>query len=151
MRLDRANGGWPQHRDHVTGKDLPCLDIAGRAQTATLHNLCLLLISGDELIGGAEGAFEDARLFDHVRPICGVQRKLVVGTFTIVVVGKMTFNDARSQCHRAEDGCVAVGVIGETEHHAVVREQVAYVLDVVVGDVRLFSNVANPLSVTSIS
>ena len=50
-------------------KTLAGLDIARGAQAAALDNGSLLLIARDELVGGAESAFEQACFRNHVRPI----------------------------------------------------------------------------------
>src|SRR5581483_6751401 len=86
VRFDGARRGGAQDVNHFAREDFSGSDVARSAQATTLHNLGLLLVARNKFIRRAESAFELTRFLDHVRPIGWIQRKLVIGAFTAVVV-----------------------------------------------------------------
>src|SRR5690349_4565322 len=63
--LDRTERSRAQHVNHIAGEDFASLDVTRCAQTATLHNRSILLISSNELIRRTKGALKQPRLFHH--------------------------------------------------------------------------------------
>jgi hypothetical protein len=64
-----------------------------------LDHCGLYLIPGNKLIGTTQATFQYAGLFDHFSPIFRVQGELMIGTFTIVAIGKVTLDNAGTQCY----------------------------------------------------
>ena len=117
MRLDRTRRGRAQHVNHLTREGLASPDVTRGAQAAALDDDGVLLVASHELVRRSEGTLQFACFFHHVCPVLRVGGELVIGTFAVVVVGEMTLDDARAECHRAEHRRWAMRMIGETQHH----------------------------------
>src|SRR5574341_293326 len=87
MRLDGTRRSRSQDINHVAPEDLASSDVARGPQATALDDGSIFLIICNKFVGRAKRAFEDARLFDHLRPVVGIHRKFMIGTYAVVAVG----------------------------------------------------------------
>ena len=103
-----------------------------------MDDLCLLFVPGDELVSGTQCTFQQAGLLHHPGPVFGIHGKLVIGTFAVVIIGKVALHNTCPESHRAQHRRQRVGMIRKAqddirEHDGISLEHVQVQVIIVVG------------------